>query len=107
MGEVYWGRYLLDGQGLMRPDGPEVVITPEQVELPPDGGWEGVGSGWEAYGDRLGERLGDRLRAVDPAARCEAQDLIPLAVAGFAKGLAVSAEQALPVYLRDRVTHGG
>ena len=107
MGEVYWGRYLLDGQGLMQPVGPEVVITPEQVELPPDGGWEGVGSGWEAHGERLGQRLGGRLSTTDPAANCEARDLIPLAVAGFARGLAVSAEQALPVYLRDRVTHGG
>ena len=106
MGEVYWGRYALDGQGLMRLVGQEVVSTPEGVELPPDGGWEGVGSGWAAHGERLSQRLGERLIAVDPGALAEAQDLIPLAAAGFASGLAVAAELALPVYLRDQVTHG-
>ncbi len=106
MGEVYWGRYALDGQGLMRLVGSEVVSTPEGVELPPDGGWEGVGSGWEAHGERLSQRLGERLITVDPGALAEAQDLIPLAAAGFASGLAVAAELALPVYLRDQVTHG-
>lgn len=106
MGEVYWGRYALDGQGLMRLVGSEVVSTPEGVELPPDGGWEGVGSGWAAHGERLSQRLGERLIAVDPGALAEAQDLIPLAAAGFATGLAVAAELALPVYLRDQVTHG-
>ena len=106
MGEVYWGRYALDGQGLMHLVGPEVVSTPEGVELPQDGGWEGVGSGWEAYGERLSRRLGERLIAVDPGALGEAQDLIPLAAAGLARGLGVAAELALPVYLRDQVTHG-
>lgn len=106
MGEVYWGRYTLDDYGLMRLTGQEAVTTPDLADLPPDEGWQGAGSGWEAHGALLRQRLGARLTASDPAAVCEAQDLIPLAAADFTAGLALPPELALPVYLRDRVTHG-
>jgi len=106
MGELYWGRYVLDDQGLMRLVGAESVTTPDQAELPADEGWQGAGSGWEAQGERLRLRLGARLIASDPAAVCEAQDLMPLAAADFTAGLALPPELALPVYLRDQVTHG-
>ena len=104
MGEVYWGRYVLDGQGLMRLVGEEVVTTPALAELSEDAGWQGAGSGWEAYGDLLRQRLGPRITVIDPAAICESQDLVLIAAADFAAGLALPPEQALPVYLRDRVT---
>jgi tRNA threonylcarbamoyladenosine biosynthesis protein TsaB len=106
MGEIYWGRFILDGQGLMRLVGEEMVTTPERAPLPADAGWEGAGSGWDRYGEGLRQRLGTRLGRVDPAAVCAAQDLIPLAQADFAAGLALPPELALPVYLRDQVTHG-
>lgn len=104
MGEVYWGRYSLDGQGLMRLVGEEAVTTPAGAELPEDAGWQGAGSGWETYGDRLRQRLGPRIGIIDPTAICESQDLVLLAAADFAAGLALPPEQALPVYLRDKVT---
>ncbi len=34
MGEVYWGRYILDNQGLMRLDGEEAVTTPDPGRAP-------------------------------------------------------------------------
>ncbi len=104
MGEIYWGRYVLDGQGLMRLVGEEAVTTPAGVELPDEAGWQGAGSGWETHGDLLRQRLGPRIGCIDPAAICEAQDLALLAAADFAAGLALPPEQALPVYLRDKVT---
>ncbi len=104
MGEVYWGRYVLDGQGLMRLVGEEAVTTPAGVELPDEAGWQGAGSGWETHGDLLRRRLGPRIGVIDPAAICEAQDLALLAAADFAAGLALPPERALPVYLRDKVT---
>jgi hypothetical protein len=35
---------------------------------------------------------------------CESRDIAVLAAAGLASGRSVTAERALPVYLRDRVT---
>ena len=104
MGELYWGRYVLDAQGLMRLVGEEAVITPAFADLPEEAGWQGAGSGWETYGDLLRQRLGPRIGLTDPAAICESQDLVWLAAADVAAGLVLPPEQALPVYLRDKVT---
>lgn len=104
MGELYWGRYSLGGEGLMVLGGDEEVAPAEGVTLPVDAGWHGVGSGWRAYGEILRGRLGARLETVLPDSICEARDIAVLAAQDFAAGLGVSAELALPVYLRDRVT---
>ncbi len=104
MGELYWGRYVLDGQGLMRLVGEEAVTTPAFADLPEEAGWQGAGSGWETYGDLLRQRLGPRIGVIDSAAICESQDLVLIAAADFFAGLALPPEQALPVYLRDKVT---
>ena len=103
MNEVYWAACTPDASGLMRALGGELIVPPSDAPLPPDGGWHGVGSGWGAYAAVLAERVGDRVAAVDGAAQCRARDIASIAAADFAAGLAVPAEQALPVYLRDRV----
>jgi len=104
MGEVYWGRYRLGGAGLMELAGAEEVATPELVTMPKGGVWHGAGSGWAAHGAVLRNRSGSRLKSITPDVICQAQDIATLAVADLAAGRCVSAEQALPVYLRDRVT---
>jgi tRNA threonylcarbamoyladenosine biosynthesis protein TsaB len=104
MAEVYWGAYVLDESGLMRLSGHETVESADRVVIPPGGGWHGVGTGWAAYGDLLGRRLAGRLETVDSGAFCESRDVATLAAADFRDGLAVNADNALPVYLRDRVT---
>jgi tRNA threonylcarbamoyladenosine biosynthesis protein TsaB len=104
MGELYWGAFRLGGARLMEPAGTEAVAPPEGVELPRDGGWHGAGGGWEAHGGALRERLGTRLASVFPEAICEARDVAELATAELASGRSLGAENAVPVYLRDRVT---
>ena len=104
MGELYWGAYVLNEQGLMRAVVEDQVGSPEIVVLPEGGGWCGLGGGWAAHRDVLRRRLGPRLVAVDPSALCEARDVVTLAAAAFAAGRFVPAERALPLYLRDRVT---
>jgi len=104
MGELYWGAYALDEQGLMRAVVEDQVGSPEIVVLPEGGGWYGVGGGWAAHGDALRRRLGLCLTAADPAGLCEARDIVTLAAAAFAAGRFVAAQRALPVYLRDQVT---
>ena len=58
-----------------------------------------AGSALAAFGDRL--RTGEARRAAGEHGRAAA--LGWLAAAGFARGDAVPADQALPVYLRDKV----
>jgi len=104
MGELYWGPYRLGDGDLMQAGGVEEVASPMAVVLPAGGDWSGVGSGWETHGDVLRERLGSRLLTVASDIQCESQDVAVLAAAEFAQGHWVAAEQARPIYLRERVT---
>lgn len=103
MHELYWAACAPDASGVMRALGDELIVPPDEVPAPEGGDWHGAGSGWGAYGTVLAARLGDAVVAVCAAAQCRARDIAAIAVADFAAGLAVSAEQAIPVYLRDQV----
>lgn len=107
MGEVYWGAFELGAGGIMRPAGAEEVGAPDLVPLPEGGGWSGIGSGWGPYGDTLARRLGSRLHAVDADILCQSRDVATLAASALAAGSWVTAEHALPLYLRERVTAQG
>ncbi len=63
----------------------------------------GVGTGWGSYNQALTERYGQQISAHDSEKLPHARDVARLGIAGFQAGEAVSAEQALPVYLRDQV----
>ncbi|WP_448507219.1 tRNA (adenosine(37)-N6)-threonylcarbamoyltransferase complex dimerization subunit type 1 TsaB [Immundisolibacter sp.] len=106
--EIYFGYYTRGADGLVVADAADRLAPPEAVGLPLDPAWRGVGvgSGWGAYGEVLRARLGYCVDAVDADVQPRAGGLARLAAAAFARGEALSAELALPVYLRDRVTHG-
>jgi len=102
MGEIFWGVYRRDEQGFAELIGKESVTPAVDVEFPDMNG-VGVGSGWGVYKQELMTRLAGRV------SYCEI-DLLPRAAAiarlgarGFEQGLAVAVEQAMPVYLRDKV----
>lgn len=99
MDEVYWGCYRLDN-GEMRLAGAEAVLPPEQVGLPrdADGDWFGAGTGWG-----YGQRMAVRVAAQDASLLPHAEDLLTLAGFAWQRGEGVPAEQAQPVYLRDKV----
>lgn len=98
MHEVYCGRFIAGAEGLVRAQAEEAVLPPEQVPLPVDGGWYGVGRGFGAY-----PALGESLAAVDAESLPTAGDIVRLAVDEFAQGNAFPAERAIPVYLRNEV----
>lgn len=103
MGEVYWGAFAREGEGL-RATTREYVGQATAVVLPDDeGGWRGVGTGFAAGDGALPRQLGDRLVAVDATALPHAADLAWLAVQAFERGEAVPAEHLEPAYLRDNV----
>lgn len=108
MDEVYWGAYQRSAAGLVSLVGEECVAPPAEVPLPEGGGWRGAGAGWAAYASILPAHCAQRLASPEAGWDSEilphARDVALLGVAGFAAGQAVSAEQALPVYLRDKVT---
>jgi tRNA threonylcarbamoyladenosine biosynthesis protein TsaB len=99
MDELYWGCYQLSNNE-MRLMGDEAVLSPEQARIHQAGEWFGAGTGWAAYHERISAqvRVGTDGRLLP-----HAQDLLQLAEYAWARGEAVSAELAQPVYLRDRV----
>lgn len=104
MDEVYWGAYQRNAAGRMALVGEECVSAPGEVPLPAGEDWQGMGAGWSAYEAALSARCAGRVTAWQGAIFPRAREVAILGVAGYEAGQAVSAEQALPVYLRDKVT---
>lgn len=104
MGEVYWGLYQRGEDDCMQIMGQERVCPPTDVDLPDSDNWYGAGSGWATYADQLEKKFGHRLVAIDKDTYPSADGILTLALAVFKEGRTVSANDALPVYLRNKVT---
>lgn len=100
MDEVYWGCYRAEA-GEMRLLGHEAVLPPEQAEAPrgSDGEWFGAGTGWGTFAARIALTP----VSMDGSMLPHAEDLLTLARFAWARGEALPADQAQPVYLRDQV----
>lgn len=105
MGEIYCAGYRRLAQGALQAVTDEQVTAAAAVRVPPGAVWYGVGSGWAVYADALRSRFGSALQAVDATALPHASDIAALAVIEFHAGRSVTAELALPVYLRNQVVH--
>lgn len=103
MNEVYWAAFRCDADRLSSLVGEEAVLPPSRVPLTETAGWFGAGQGWAAYGEVLRERLVDRLCGVDAELSPHAREIARLGEVVMREGGGVSAEQAIPVYLRDHV----
>jgi tRNA threonylcarbamoyladenosine biosynthesis protein TsaB len=101
MNEVYSAAYRVVGDGveqLMAPLCLPPAVSPAPTFL---GGW-GVGDGFAAYGQVLRASKAD-LEGVRPAAFPSASAVLRLAAPVFARGGALPAALAQPVYVRDKV----
>lgn len=106
MGEVYWGEFSRNAQGVWSGEETEKVIKPEQLmaraaEL--SGRFATVGTGWETYPHLLGESPAAELfdgKMLLP----HAEDMLPLALQLWENGIRVNPEDAEPTYLRNEVT---
>ncbi|MFZ4789802.1 MAG: tRNA (adenosine(37)-N6)-threonylcarbamoyltransferase complex dimerization subunit type 1 TsaB [Candidatus Competibacteraceae bacterium] len=101
MGEVYWGAYAVTGH-TVELLGEEQCCPPTAVAAPP-GDWFGAGSGWLAYPEALAQRLATKNWQGNRYPR--AGDVAWLAATPGRRSDWVSADQALPVYLRNRVAN--
>ncbi len=81
---------------------PSVCAPADAPELP-DGEWYGCGSGFAAYREALDARYAGRLSQVEADRYPLARDIARLAVPLFEAGATRKAEEAAPVYLRDKV----
>ena len=104
MDEVYWAAFERDDSGLMQLLGDECVIAPAQTPRVDGADWLAAGTGWAAYDEALRARHAGQLSGIAAQALPRAGDVARLAMADVAAGRTLSAEQALPVYLRDKVT---
>jgi tRNA threonylcarbamoyladenosine biosynthesis protein TsaB len=104
MQEVYWTCCVRDGSGLVRPAAPERVGPPDTVVLPVPvpAPVVGAGRGFSAY-PQLAQRLGAQLQGVLPDLLPRAREIVRLAGHEFMAGRVLTAEAALPVYLRDDI----
>lgn len=103
MRQIYYGAYTRGADGLVASASPEIVIDPANAALPGGNAWVGVGSGWDAYHLVLRERFGAAVDSWVPSRHPHAREIAKLAAAGLRAGLAVDAELALPIYIRDDV----
>ncbi|AGA34601.1 Inactive metal-dependent protease - like protein, putative molecular chaperone [Thioalkalivibrio nitratireducens DSM 14787] len=102
MAEVYWALLEVGPDGLVV-SGEERISAPDRVRV----SWSrprrmALGSGAALCTEVLRD-LGLADADVDPAALPCAREVALLGAAAYARGGAVSAERAQPVYLRDRV----
>lgn len=105
MGEVYAGAYSLDEEGCMSHCLFEGLYAPDQLPGVEGDKWCAVGSGWAAYDEAMQTVFTGQLANIEPELYPDAQDIARLAVQQWQQGNSVSAEQALPVYLRDQVAY--
>ncbi len=102
MREIYHAAYRREGDVYVAVSAPQ-VCAPEAAPQLEGGDWTGCGSGFAVYREVLQQRYGAQLVAIDDAAYPQARDIAQLAVPVFAGGGGIPAEQATPLYVRDRV----
>ena len=102
MQEIYHAAYVRQGDAYIEVSAPRVCAPATAPELPGDG-WTGCGSGFAAYRDVLQQRYGAALATIDDGVYPHAGDIARLAAPLFAAGRGIRAEEAAPLYIRDKV----
>lgn len=100
--EIFWGVYRTGERRSAVLLGEEAVTPATNVTFPACFG-VGVGSGWKVYATQLSQRLGAWVTGIDSSLLPRAALIAQLGVEGLRCNQAVSFDQALPVYLRDKV----
>lgn len=104
MEEIYWGMYELNERNIMVARQPEQLCSPNSVDWTDiQQNCTGIGSGWDTYHTILAEKAGRSLDSWLPHHYPKASDVLAIAIEHYKQGKTVTAEQALPVYLRDHV----
>lgn len=103
MGEIYAGTFHRRGDGLVEAIGVETVGPADRLVVPPGHAWDIVGTGWDTHAAAIRARLDREPHSARGLCYPQAVAVARLAVPLLADGHGLLAEQALPVYLRDKV----
>ena len=97
MKEIYWAKFVLGLDFKMRYQGKEMLTSVEEIKIADLENCECVGTGAKYLEKNFAIK---KIEFLYP----EAQDIAFLATKSYQEGKIYSAEQALPVYLRDKIT---
>lgn len=103
MQEIYWAHYRRQHDNEPELVGTEQVSPAQDVQVDNAEHWHGIGTGWRDYADSLRTQLGERVAVIEADVLPRASHIAFLAVPGLQTGALVSAEEAVPVYLRNQV----
>ncbi len=103
MNEVYFGAYQVTEFGKAQLVGSEHVIPISAISEIEGNGWLAIGSGWESYAEQVPAELQDKIEQTQIECYPHAKDVVDLAQVLFSTGKFVLAEEAVPIYLRDKV----
>lgn len=102
MNEVYSAAYEVSGDEVEEILSPSVAPA-ELLSLPPGRGWKGCGDAFTAYANALALRFGEVVSSFDPTIPPLAPAVARLAASRFRQGKILSAADAVPFYVRDKV----
>jgi tRNA threonylcarbamoyladenosine biosynthesis protein TsaB len=100
MQEVYWGIYQLDADNLMQATCSDQLNKPESIIISCKSTWAAIGNGWKTYDKILLTKAASQPCMIDSERLPHALDMLEIAAAKFKRGEYVTAEKALPNYLR-------
>jgi tRNA threonylcarbamoyladenosine biosynthesis protein TsaB len=103
MGEAYAALYEYDGSGEIRALVPDSLIDPMTYEFSEAGKFFAAGTGWRAF-PFMAESHAASISGLDETLEPDAVDLLVLAESRFTAGAVISPEDAVPTYIRDKVT---
>lgn len=102
MDEIYAAAYERSGAGWRCVVAPTLCKVADAPDLAGDE-WTGCGSAFAAHGAALRARYGARLRTVRAEVFAHAREIAAIGARVLAAGGGVDAEQAAPLYVRDKV----
>lgn len=102
MGEVYHAAYMRKDDSWMETHAAG-VYKPQDVPAVEGDDWVGVGTAWKVYDETLREQYQQQVSKTLPEMTPKAEAIMRLAIPIFARGEAVSASKAAPIYIRNRV----
>lgn len=102
MKEAYFAAYRRTGDDWATIVAPS-LHAPADLPALPEGGWVGAGNGFAAYADTIAPRLGASLRSMAAVQLPHAREIARLGARQFAASGGRPPDEALPVYIRDKV----
>lgn len=106
--EIYFAGYLIDRNGNCQPASQPQVGNPASIVMPMANtaghSWHGIGNGWQ-HAAQIAAACAITPTFIDAQLELNLEAACQLALAKFTRGEIVTAEQALPIYLKDHMDY--